>query len=238
MIRTAALVLALTSPATAETWRIGTEADYAPYIFHDARGELTGMDRDLGQILCDRAQVDCVWIETDFAALFADLGAGRFDIVMAGTGETASRRPHADFSIPYFATGTNHGAFAAITPGISADAAVIGVQGGTTYADWLVTTGRAFRPYASNAAALDALRRREVGAVFLASSYYQFAFETDWPQLRLLGWEEFPTAGTSIAVRKGEAALLDRINTILTDLQADGTIDALQAKWFVEGEPV
>jgi polar amino acid transport system substrate-binding protein len=238
MIRTATVLLALASPAMAETWRIGTEADYAPYIFRDETGDLAGMDRELGDLICARAQVDCVWIETDFASLFTDLGAGRFDIVMAGTGETPSRRPHADFSIPYFATGSNHGAFAAITPGISADEAVIGVQGGTTYADWLVTTGRTIRPYPSNEAALDALRRREVEAVFLASSYYQFAFETDWPQLRLLGWEEFPTAGTSVAVRKGEAAILDRINAILTDLQADGSIDALQARWFVEGEPV
>jgi ABC-type amino acid transport substrate-binding protein len=39
-------------------------------------------------------------------------------------------------------------------------------------------------------------------------------------------------------VRKGQPDLLARINAILAQMQADGTIDALQAKWFVEGEPV
>jgi polar amino acid transport system substrate-binding protein len=239
MIRAAVAVALLSgTPATAETWRIGTESDYAPYIFLDARGELTGMDRELGQIICDRAKVDCVWTETTFDNLFTDLAEGRFDLVMAGIGETPSRRPLADFSTPYFDTGMNNGAFAALTPGVSTDGALIGVQAGTTYADWLETTGRTFRAYPSNEDALAALQSREVEVVFLASSYFQFAFETDWPQLRALGWEEFPTAGTSVAVRKGETQILERVNAILAELRSEGTIDALAAKWFAEGEPV
>jgi len=239
MIRAAvAALLLIGAPAAAETWRIGTESDYAPYIFRDSQGELAGMDRELGQIICDRANVDCIWTETAFDSLFTDLAGGRFDIVMAGIGETPSRRPLADFSTPYFNTGMNNGAFAALSPGVSADGALIGVQAGTTYAEWLETTGRSFRAYPSNEDALTALQRREVEVVFLASSYFQFAFETGWPQLRVLGWEEFPTAGTSIAVRKGETAILDRINAILAQLQSEGVIDALAAKWFAEGEPV
>jgi polar amino acid transport system substrate-binding protein len=240
MIRAALALIALCVPAMAmaETWRIGTEADYAPYIFHDSNGKLTGMDRELGGIICNRAGVKCVWIETTFDTLFTELGAGRFDIVMAGIGETPDRLDLADFSTPYFETGANWGAFAALTPGVSPDSARIGVQGGTTYANWLAATGRQFQSYPSNEAALDALLRREVEAVFLSSSYYQFAFESDWPQLRLIASEEFPTAGTSVAVRKGATEILARINAILAELQADGTIDALQDKWFVEGEPV
>jgi polar amino acid transport system substrate-binding protein len=238
MIRTLAVLLALAAPASAETWRIGTEADYAPYIFRDARGKLTGMDHELGQIICARAAVQCVWMETPFGSLFADLGAGRFDIVMAGIGETPSRTVHADFSTPYFDNGSNWGMFVALSPGVSPDLVVIGVQEGTTYADWLASTGRAVQPYSSNEDALQALLRREIEAVFLSSSYYQHAFETDWPQLRLIGSEEFPTAGTSVAVRKDKTDILDRINAILNELQADGTIQSLQDKWFVEGEPV
>ncbi len=233
-----AVLLLIGAPASAETWRIGTEADYAPYIFRDARGELTGMDRELGQIICDRANVDCTWTEVEFDSLFSDLAKGRFDIVMAGIGETPSRRPLADFSIPYFDTGMNNGAFAALSPGMTVDGALIGVQAATTYADWLESTGRDFRAYPSNEDVLTALQRREVEVAFLASSYFQFAFETGWPQLRVLGWEEFPTAGTSIAVRKGETEILDRINAILAQLQSEGVIDALAAKWFAEGEPV
>jgi polar amino acid transport system substrate-binding protein len=238
MLRALFLACLLAPPALAETWTIGTESDYPPYVFRDASGDLTGMDRELGQIICDRAAVDCLWIETDFETLFKELAQGRFDIVMAGIGETPARRLQADFSIPYFATGSNWGTFAALSPGVNPDAALIGVQGGTTYADWLSYTGRIFRPYPSNEAALSALLSREVEAVFLSSSYYQFAFETSWPQLRTVGSEEFPTAGTSVAVRKGQQAILDRINVILTDLQSDGTIEALQEKWFVSGEPV
>lgn len=238
MLRALLLSCLLASPVLAETWTIGTESDYPPYVFRDAAGELDGMDRELGGIICARAAVDCVWVETEFEVLFKELAQGRFDIVMAGIGETPARRLQADFSVPYFATGSNWGTFAALAPGVNPDAALIGVQGGTTYADWLSYTGRIFRAYPSNEAALSALVTREVEAVFLSSSYYQFAFETSWPQLRLIGSEEFPTAGTSVAVRKGQDSILARINAILTELQADGTLEALQAKWFVSGEPV
>lgn len=238
MLRALFLACFLAPPALAETWTIGTESDYPPYVFRDAAGGLTGMDRELGQIICDRAAVDCLWVETEFDTLFKELAQGRFDIVMAGIGETPARRLQADFSIPYFATGSNWGTFAALSASVNPDAALIGVQGGTTYADWLSYTGRIFRSYPSNEAALSALLSREVEAVFLSSSYFQFAFETSWPQLRTVGSEEFPTAGTSVAVRKGQQSILDRINAILTELQADGTIEALQEKWFVSGEPV
>lgn len=238
MIRALILSCLVATPALAETWRIGTEADYAPYIFRDGSGALAGMDYELGQIICARATVDCTWVETDFESLFKELSLGRFDIVMAGIGETPARRLQADFSVPYFATGSNWGSFAALSPGVNPDGALIGVQGGTTYADWLSVTGRIFVPYPTNESALAALLAREVEAVFLSSSYYQFAFETAWPQLRLVGTEEFPTAGTSVAVRMGQDTILARINAILAELQSDGTLDALQAKWFVSGEPV
>jgi len=238
MLRLLALLGLAALPATAETWTIGTEADYAPYIFHDESGELTGFDRELGEVICNRAAVDCLWVETDFDSLFKDLSRGRFDIVLAGIGETPDRRPLADFSTPYFASGPNAGVYVAMRPGISPDGALIGVQGGTTFAEWLAATGRAFRTYPTNEAALAALAKRDVDAVFVASAYYAHATETGWPQLRLIGSEEFPTAGTSVAVRKGAADILTRINAILDDLRADGTLAALEARWFRPGEPV
>ena len=232
------LALLLATPAMAETWRIGSEADYAPYIFRDADGALAGLDRDLGQIICARAGVDCLWIETGFDRLFADLAEGRFDIVMAGIGETPARRLQADFTVPYLASGPNLGIFAALIPGLSPEGALISVQGGTLFADWLAATDRPFRPYPSNEDALQGLRAGEVDVVFLTSSYFDHVASTGWPQLRLIASEEFPTAGTSVAVHKGRTDILDRIDAILTDLQQDGTLTALEAKWFATGEPV
>ena len=234
-----ALIAVLTAaPALAETWRIGTEADYAPYVFHDASGALTGLDKELGDLICARAGVDCIWTEVAFDALFTGLAAGQFDLVMAGVGSTPDRMKLADFSDPYRDTGQNTGVFAGLSIGIGIDSALIGVQSGTNFEAWLTATGRRFRGYASNEAAIKALLSREVDLVFGSSSYFQHAFETDFPQLRAVGQEQFPSNGTAVAVRRGNAALLARINDLLAALRADGSIQAIEDRWFVDGDPV
>ncbi len=233
------LIAALTAaPALAETWRIGTEADYAPYIFYDAAGALTGLDKELGDLICARAKVTCIWTEVAFDALFTGLAADQFDIVMAGVGSTPARLDLADFSIPYRDTGQNTGVFAGLTEGIGIDDAVIGVQSGTNFEAWLTMTGRMSQGYATNEAAIKALLARDVDLVFGSGSYFQHAFETDYPQLRSVGQEQFPSTGTSIAVRKGNTDLLGRIDTILAALRADGSVKAIEDRWFVDGDPV
>lgn len=239
MILRAALVLMLAcQPALAETWRIGTEADYAPFMFHDGSGALTGFDKDLGDVICARADVTCIWTETSFDALLPGLASGQFDLVLAGIGATSGRAALAEFSIPYRDTGSNHGVFVGLTEGMALDGARIGVQAGTIHQDWLTETGRDVQGFATTELALQALLSRQVDLVFGSASYMQHAFETEFPQIRLNAREEFPSAGPSVAVGKGQSVRLDQINAILTSLWEDGTLDTLDKRWFVTGDPV
>ena len=237
MIRALILWCLLALPAQAETLRIGTEADYAPFIFKDAAGALTGYDKALGDAICTRTGALCVWVETGFDQLMPGLAAGQFDLVIAGIGASPERLAMANFTDPYRYNGSNIASFAGLAEGTGIDDALIGVQSGTSHEAHLVTTGRSIRAYASNEAALQGLLRREVDLVFGSSSYLQHAFETDFPQLRIVGIEPIVTSGAAIAVTKSNPALLDRLNAVLVELRADGTLDLLEARWFVSGEP-
>jgi polar amino acid transport system substrate-binding protein len=239
MIRAFALSLVLAAPpALAETWTIGTEAGYAPYIFRDDAGALTGLDKELGDAICVAAGVTCVWSEVAFEFLMPGLAAGKFDLVLAGIGDTPARRAFANFSIPYRNGGSNVGVFAGLTDGMTVAGLRVGVQAGTVHEEWLVKTGRPVTGYPTQEGALEALIARDVDLVFGSSSYLQHAFETDYPQLRVVATEEFPSAGASVAVNRKNAALLDQVNGILQDMIDDGSLQAIQNRWFVTGAPV
>ena len=49
-------------PVSADTIRMGTEGAYPPYNFINDNGEIDGFERDLGDELCERANLDCEWV--------------------------------------------------------------------------------------------------------------------------------------------------------------------------------
>jgi octopine/nopaline transport system substrate-binding protein len=86
---------------TGRELRIATEGAYAPWTFHNARGELDGFDVDVAKDLCRRMGVRCSIIAASFDSLLPSLVDGRYDAVMTGWNITPKRRESIDFSIPY-----------------------------------------------------------------------------------------------------------------------------------------
>ena len=60
-------------PANADTVRMGTEGAYPPYNFINDNGEIDGFERDLGDELCDRAGLDCEWVQNDWDSIIPNL---------------------------------------------------------------------------------------------------------------------------------------------------------------------
>ena len=58
----AATIAAFSAGAVvADTVRMGTEGAYPPYNFINDDGEVDGLERELGDRLCEIAGLDCVW---------------------------------------------------------------------------------------------------------------------------------------------------------------------------------
>ncbi|SQI22627.1 Lysine-arginine-ornithine-binding periplasmic protein precursor [Salmonella enterica subsp. arizonae] len=61
--------------ALPQTVRIGTDTTYAPFSSKDAKGDFVGFDIDVGNEMCQRMQVKCTWVASDFDALIPSLKA-------------------------------------------------------------------------------------------------------------------------------------------------------------------
>ena len=62
IILSAMLATFMVGSAYADTVRMGTEGAYPPYNFINDNGEVDGFERDVGDLLCARANLDCVWV--------------------------------------------------------------------------------------------------------------------------------------------------------------------------------
>ena len=215
---------------------IGTEPGFAPYIFLDSTGQITGFDRDMGDELCLRAQFDCTWVATDFNALIPDLAAGQFDLVIAGLTDTPERRQSVDFSSVYLSGGTTNffvGRPDAPLPSL----ARIAVQAGTLQESRLIALGYTPLPFASNQAALEAVLAGDADLAFGADAYMQHATLARFRDLKVLHSDVSDVTGASIALGQHNDALRDRLDAVIAAMRDDGTIDRLAAKWFpVEGD--
>lgn len=238
MIRPALVLLLLAAPAGAETLRIGTEAHYPPYMTTGPDGRLRGFDKDLGDAICAILAAKCLWTDADFDSLLPDLAAGRYDMVIAALSASPARRAIVDFSAPYFVGGANVSVFAGLDPGQAVETARIGVQAGTIQADHLRATGRDAVPFPSAEAALAALMRREIDLVFTSDLVLRDAIEGRYPGLRRVAGEEVESWDTAIALARGRDDLRARVDAAIAALHGDGTIAALEARWFVDGTSI
>ena len=81
---------------------LATEGDYRPFNFINDDGEIDGLERELGDELCRRAELECKWVLNDWASMIPDLVAGEFDAIMAGMSITGKRDETIDFTEPYY----------------------------------------------------------------------------------------------------------------------------------------
>lgn len=114
VLKTAAALLAasLALPAPAAdlldsarargTLRIAMEGTYPPFNFKDQKtGELAGYDVDVARMLAAKLGLKPQFVSTEWAAILAGLGAGKYDVIISQVGITPKRLEAFDFSEPY-----------------------------------------------------------------------------------------------------------------------------------------
>ena len=225
----AGLALGMTL-VNAEVTVIGTEAPFPPYTYLAEDGSITGMDREVGDEVCRRAGLTCEWVNMRFDALLPAVMAGEIDVAMGGIAVTAERRQWVDFTMDYtFSDGLDN--FVGRPGAPEPDEALIGVQRGTIQEQHLRKTGRNFISYGTEGEVLEALIARKVDLAFGA---FYAATVSDLFAANGIEWlyeEDAGENGIGMAVCKGNAALLRRLNTALASMQAGGTLERLEAEW-------
>jgi len=244
----AAIALGAASSAFAadlKVLRFGLEASYAPFESKTATGQLQGFDIDVGNAVCEKLKVKCVWVENDFDGLIPALQARKFDAINSDMTITDQRKQAIDFTNPIYTipnqliakkgsglqptTASLKGKHVGVLQGtiqetyakakwVSAGVDVVSYQTqDQVYAD--LASSRLDAAFQDSEAASKGFLKRAQGAGF------DFAGPTV-SDPKLLG------SGVGYGVRKGDKGLLEKLNGALDALKADGTIDKIAAKYF------
>jgi arginine/ornithine transport system substrate-binding protein len=224
------------------TYRIATEGTYPPWSFKDAHGVLQGWDVDIANALCEKMKARCEIVSQDWDGIIPVLMARKYDLIVASMAITEQRRQRVDFSDRYKETVSRFIAKKG-TPSDVSPAALkgktVGVQRGSIQAGYLAQAYKDadIKFYDTpQAAELDLVAGRVDYILGNMVTYYvgfmktpeASGFAFTGPDLKggLLG------DGNGIAMRKGDAELMSRVNAALAAIRADGTYDRITAKYF------
>ena len=238
----AVVAMATSVAATAQDkpLKVGSTPTGVPFTFLDAKtnsiqGIMVDIVRDVAADAGFKMEIEGM----SFSTLIPSLTGNKIDIIAAAMYITPPRQEVVDFSRPIYTYG--EGLIVAkkdakeYTKLEELKGMTVGAQKGTAYVEPLQKSGlfAEVKIYDNIPAILADVNAGRIQAGFadkpiVAYNLQQGAFA----DTRLVkGFISTMTGSVGIGVRKGDAALLKRINTSLEKLQKNGTIDKILAKW-------
>lgn len=221
-----------------ETLVMATNGAFPPYEYYDG-DVMVGIDVEMAQAVADKLGMELQIEDMDFGAIIAAVQSGKADMGVAGMTVTEERLQNVNFSDSY-ATGIQ----VVIVPEGSDIKSIddmtgkmIGVQESTTGHIYCADTpenggfGEEFvTAYTTGANAVEALKTGKVDCVVIDNEPAK-AFVAANEGLVILE-TEFAVEDYAIAIAKDNTDLVEKVNKALAELKADGTLDAIVAKYI------
>ena len=226
------------APAAVKTVQEGklvmcTNAEFPPYEYHD-NNTIVGIDADICAAIAEKMGLELEIEDIAFDSIIPEISSGKADIGAAGMTVTEDRKQNVDFSETY--------AKASQVIIVTENSEVkgfddlkgkkVGVQTGTT-GDIYVTGDlgdECVERYAKGMEAVQALSQTKIDAVVIDGEPAK-KYISEVPGLKILD-ESYTDEEYAIAIRKGNTELLDAVNKAIGELKADGTLDAIVAKYI------
>jgi polar amino acid transport system substrate-binding protein len=227
------------APAPAKVYVVGTDAAYAPFESQNEKGEIVGFDIEVVQAIAKKAGIEVKFVNTPWEGIFNALGQGDRDMVVSAVTITDERKGTMDFTDPYFdaqqliAVKEN----SKVAKFADLKKLKVGVQTGTT-GDEAVTkllgkTSTAIKRFESTPLALKELESGGVDAVVADNGVViHYVANNPGGNFKTVADKEFVPEQYGIAVKKGNAELLGKLNKGLADIKADGSYNTIYAKYF------
>ena len=220
---------------SAKVYVFATDATWPPLEYIDESGNLTGFEVELVPMIGEKVGVKMEAKNIPWDTIFAGLANGQYDGVASGVSVTEDRKKTMDFSTPILQAGQvmivrND---SKVKSAEDMKGLRVGVQIGTTgdlvLDDYDVTR----KQYDDIGLAIQDMLNGNLDACVcdsLIASDYVLANENYKNRLKVAG-EPFTEEDIAIAVKKGNSELLGLVNKGLEMMKADGSYDALKAKW-------
>ena len=232
LLSAAALGLLVVACGGTDPVVIATTGDYHPFDFINEDGEIDGLERELGDELCRRADLECEWVLNDWETMIPGVMADEFDAILAGMSITAEREELIDFTEAYYPP-TPSVYLAKAGAGDEAAEGVVGAAPNTIYSDYFTELGRPFVSLDDSIDTVDALLDGQVDAVLVDHGYGVEKLAERPGQLVIVGPSILLDRGLGIGLRKG-GGLKDKLDDALASMKDDGSLNDLIIKWVGE----
>ena len=220
---------------------MATNAAFPPYEYKDGDA-FAGIDVEIAEKIAEKLGMTLEIKDVEFGSIVGGVQTGKFDMGMAGMTVTDERLESVNFSSTY-ATGiqvvivAEDSAIASLDDLKGDGSMKFGVQQDTTgdiYAsapveDYGYGEENVIR-YKTGADAVQALKAGKVDAVIIDNEPAK-SFVAANEGLRILD-AEWAVEDYAIAIAKENTALLTAVNNALAELEADGTIASIIAKYI------
>jgi polar amino acid transport system substrate-binding protein len=243
----------LASPVSAELPDLGgrevvvvTENAYPPLQFVDPKtGAAIGWEYDAMAEIAERLNFEVVIENSSWDAMIPAVSEGQYDIGMTGITIRDDRAEQVDFSDPYMRSEmfmlvrADEDRFADEAGFKARDDLLVGAQPGTTpfyVAVYDLLDGDEANPriklFETFGASVQALRAGDVDVVLTDGTAGQGYVAANPDALELVG-EPMGAEDFGFIFPKG-SDLVAPVNAAIAELKADGTLDALDTKWFLD----
>lgn len=227
------------------TFILGLDASFPPMGFVDYQGTIVGYDIDLARELCKRMGVELKTQPIDWDAKELELSTGNIDCIWNGFTIEEERLKNLAMTKPYL----NNEQVLVVRSDSSIkalkDAAgcTIGVQR-TSSAQNAIEHNKEFAAsikeviqYPENLIALNDLELGGVDGVVMDSVVAAYNIRVSQKPFKIVE-EPLANEAYGIGFRKNEQKLCDEVYRILTEMEADGTVEEISVKWFGSNKSV
>jgi polar amino acid transport system substrate-binding protein len=233
MVTAVAAMIAANGAMAQDVVRMGTEGAYPPWNFINDSGEIDGFERELGDELCKRAELNCEWVTNEWDSIIPNLVSGNYDAIIAGMSITDERDEVIDFTQAY--TPPDPSTYAAVSEDVDLTGGIIAAQTGTIQAGYVAESGATLVEFATPDETIAAVINGEADAVLADDSFIRTALEAN-SDLMVVGDPVALGGGVGMGIRESDGDMKAKFDAAIASMKEDGSLNAMIAKWEVSSQ--
>jgi len=217
--------------ATAKKLTMATNAEFPPFEYLEGE-EIVGADVDIAKAIAEILGRELEITNIDFDAALTGAATGKYDVAVAGITANDERRENMNFSNDYYTASQAIIVMADSEVKTAADlkGKTVSCQEGTTGEQYLLDEGYSIQSFKTGAEAISALTAGKVEAVVIDNAVAKALSEKQEGKTVVLD-EALTKEAYAIALKKGNDELTEEINKALAQLEENGKLKEIFAKY-------